>query len=87
MGIDEVWRRITAHEGETFRQVRGGEFTYEVQGAVLRPDRTNRNLHRSQFEAALQRAPISGPSDLQDLQGPSYLFAILTDPRIRQGDW
>src|SRR5438067_304493 len=26
--IDVVWRRIEAHAGETFRQVRGGEFTY-----------------------------------------------------------
>jgi hypothetical protein len=73
--------------GETFKQVRGGEFTYEVRGAVLRPDRTIRNLPKAQFEAALERVPISGPSDLQDLQGPSYLFAILTDARIRRGDW
>ena len=29
--------------------------------------------------------PLHGPGQLQDLQGPSYLFAILTDPRVATG--
>jgi hypothetical protein len=80
--IDTVWRRIEAHAGETFRQVRGGEFTYEVEGNRLRPDRTNRALEKSQFGQALDLAPLTSTTQLQHLQGPSYLFAILTDPRI-----
>ena len=80
--IDVVWERITAHQGETFRQVRGGEFTYEVDGNSLLPDRTNRLLARSQFAEALALAPLTSTTQLQHLQGPSYLFAILTDPRI-----
>jgi hypothetical protein len=80
--IDAVWRRIEAHAGETFRQVRGGEFTYRVEGGCVRPDRTSRNLARSQFARALDRSPLTSTSQLQDLQGPSYLFAILTDDRI-----
>jgi hypothetical protein len=27
---------------------------------------------------------VSGPGALQDLQGPSYVYAILTDPRVRE---
>ncbi len=77
-----VWNRIEALQGEVFRQVRGGTFTYLVRGSTLIPDRTNRQLPRSSFEAAYHRLPVTGPGELQDLQGPSYLFAILTDERV-----
>ena len=80
--FEVVWARIQAHQGEVFHQVRGGEFTYAVSGNAVHPDRTTRDLHKSQFEKALERVPVAGPGDLQDLQGPSYLYAILTDPRI-----
>lgn len=82
MSFDVVWSRIQAHQGEVFHQVRGGEFSYSMSGQVVRPDRTNRLLPRSQFEKAFERFPVIGPGDLRNLQGPSYLYAILTDPRI-----
>jgi hypothetical protein len=78
----EVWSAIVALAGETFRQKRGQPFTYVVTGSTLRPNTTNRNLTKGQFEKAFLRLPIDGPGGLQDLQGPSYLYAILTDPRI-----
>lgn len=87
VSIDEVWRRIESAAGETFRQLRGGEFTYEVRGRSLVPDRTNRVLPRSDFERALELVPLENTVPLQSLQGPSYLYAILMDPRIRQSDW
>lgn len=82
-----VWSRIEDHAGEVFRLVGGGEFTYRVDGARVVPSRTNRNLGRSQFEQAVARLPLDGPGQLQDLQGPSYLYAILMDARIRGDDW
>jgi hypothetical protein len=85
--IGEVWRRIVAHEGETFTQVRGQGFTYEADGRVLRPSTTNQNLSRATFEKALDRVPLRSTAVVQDLRGPSYLYAILMDPRIREGDW
>ena len=85
--FDRVWRRIEAHAGETFRQIRGGEFTYEVRSSAVHPDRTRRALHRSQFEQAFAHVPLDSTVPLQRLQGPSYLYAILMDTRIRQGDW
>jgi hypothetical protein len=81
--FDEIWKRIVALRGETFRQKRGKPFTYSVTGNNLRPSTTNRQLPRSHFAEAFARMPLDGPARLQDLQGPSYLFAILTDPRIR----
>jgi hypothetical protein len=80
--FDVVWGRIRSNEGEVFCQVRGGEFTYSIVGEAVLPDRTNRVLARSQFEQAHTRFPVEGPGELQDLQGPSYLYAILVDPRI-----
>ena len=86
-GINRIWQRIMAHEGELFHQIRGGEFKYEVSGASIRPDRTNRLIPRSDFGTALQFVPLPSTAPLQALQGPSYIFAILMDPRIRQENW
>jgi hypothetical protein len=80
--FDAVWHRIVAYAGETFQQKRGNPFTYEVVDNAVIPDRTNRVLPRSQFEQAWGRMPAAGPGDLQDLQGPSYLWAVLTYERI-----
>lgn len=85
--FDRIWQRIQSHAGETFRQIRGGEFTYEVRSGGVWPDRTARNIGRSQFEQALALMPIDSTVPLQRLQGPSYLYAILMDPRIRDGHW
>jgi hypothetical protein len=80
--FDDVWQRIVARSGETFRRKRGKAFTYTVAGNSLKPSTTNRQLPRSHFAQAFARRPLDGPGQLQDLQGPSFLFAILTDPRI-----
>jgi hypothetical protein len=82
VGFDVVWQRIVALQGQAFRQRRGKPFTYVVSGGCVVPSTTNRLLPRSQFARAFERAPLGGPGQLQDLQGPSYLFAILTDPRV-----
>ncbi len=80
--FEAVWRSIAAFQGQTFRLKRGQPFQYVVSGNNVVPTTTNRQLGRSQFARAFQRLPVQGPAELNDLQGPSYLFAILTDPRI-----
>lgn len=80
--VDIVWSRIVAHEGETFHQKRGKPFTYTMQGNAVSPDTTNRLLPRIDFERALPMLPLKGPGEIQHLQGPSYIYAILTDKRI-----
>jgi len=87
VSFETVWRRVEAHAGQSFRQKRGGEFTYEVRSGTVWPDRTNRALSRSQFAQAFKHVPLSSTVPLQQLQGPSYLYAILMDDRIRQQDW
>jgi hypothetical protein len=81
----EVWQRITDLEGSTFHQKTGRAFTYTVKHGTVKPSLTNRLIPRSHFRKALERAPLAGPGQLSDLQGPSYLWAILTDPRVSPG--
>ena len=85
--IQHVWRRIERHAGEAFRQKSGGEFRYEIHGNGLVPDRTNRRISRGDFEKALQLVPFESTTVLQHLQGPSYIYAVLMDARIRLDDW
>ena len=85
--IEAVWSRIEAHAGETFRQIRGAEFSYDVRSGAIWPDRTNRALSRSDVQCALDHVSLSSTVPLQRLQGPSYLYAILMDARIRRDDW
>lgn len=84
--IDPVWKRIVAFEEEVFRQMRGKTYTYEVTGNILIPQGINQNLPKSQFEKALPFLPFENTTDNQHLRGPSYLFSILMDPRIRGAD-
>jgi hypothetical protein len=77
-----VWLRILDLQGQTFHQKTGRSFSYSVVGGSVLPSTVNRLLGKSQFAQAYERFPLSGPGQLEDLQGPSYLFAILTDPRV-----
>jgi len=85
--IDMAWGRLRLSVGQEFRTVTGLPFTYEVPGNYLRTSRTVRHLSRTNFEKALELMPCDGPGALTELQGPSYTYAILMDPRIRMSDW
>jgi hypothetical protein len=79
--------RLGDHQGETFRQIRGEEFRYRTSGTALHPDRTNQALPKSHFRQAYDMMPLTNTVALHDLRGPSYIYAVLMDARIRQGDW
>ena len=83
--IDTVWHRIVAYSGEVFQPEHGKSFTYSVSGDAVYLDTTDQDLSRSHFEKALTRMPLSHPVQLSDLAGPSYIYTILTDPRIAGG--
>lgn len=85
--FETVWARIRAHAGETFRQIRGGQFHYTAVGAAVVPDRTRQNIPQSHFREALGLVPLRDTVQVQHLRGPSYIYAILMDPRIRERDW
>ena len=87
VSIDAVWSRIERHAGEEFTLRRGDRFTYEVPGNYLRPVGRVRHLSKSNFAKALPRLPLENTTGIKDLQGSSYVYAILMDDRIRSGDW
>jgi TIR domain len=81
--FDMTWQRIVSLAGETFHTKTGLAFTYSIHGTSLLPDRTDYPLHVSQFRLAFERLPLAGPGDISNVvRGPSYIYAILTDPRI-----
>jgi hypothetical protein len=85
--FDTIWNRILAHTGETFHQMRGGEFTYRVRGNSVIPDRVNQVIPRAHFSEAFHLVPLANTVSVQHLRGPAYIYAIMMDPRIRQQDW
>ena len=70
-------------KAKSFSRFAGVLLPTAVTGNYLVPDRTNRQLPKEHFRRALARAPLGSTSVLQDLQGPSYLYTILMDERIR----
>lgn len=85
--LNMVWLRIKRNEGESFYKIRGGEFTYEVPGNYITLSTTTQNIPKSHFEEALKSVPLINTVPVQHLRGPSYIYAILMDKRIRQSDW
>jgi len=82
MGGDELWAAIASYGEEPFATKTGIPFAYTVDGDSLHLHNTNQVLSRRQFEDAAGRNGIAKPSDLGDLRGSSYTWAILRDPRI-----
>lgn len=87
MNIEVVWERICNHEGEIFRQMRGKEFTYTVNGNYIKLSTTNYNVAKSTFEKALEFLPLENTVPIQHLSAPSYLYAILMDNRISNNEY
>jgi hypothetical protein len=86
ISIDTVWARIKAHEGEVFRQILGKEYTYSIVGSALIPEGINQNIPKAHFEQALSLLPLENTMPVQHLRGPSYIYSVLMDPRIRKQD-
>jgi hypothetical protein len=86
--LDTVWGRIVQAAGEEFRLVGGDAFVFSIEGRSVVPDRTGYPISRPEFGKALELVPLRGPGEVRDLvRGPSYVYAILSDPRISAGEW
>ncbi|MBN1072093.1 hypothetical protein DVV81_13090 [Clostridium botulinum] len=87
MNVEVIWKRIKENEGEIFQQIRGGEFSYKINGKCLYLSRTNHSISKATLGEALKKVPLANTVPLQNLHAPSYLYAILMDKRIRKKDW
>lgn len=83
MSIDLIWSRIKAYSGETFYTKTGIPYTYHVKDRLVVLENTNQNIPVGEFEKALS---VDNPSVAEfnrlNLRGPSYIYGIITDPRI-----
>lgn len=84
MEFQKIWDRIVSCAGEQFYTKTNLPFTYKIVNNCFVPDRTDYPLGKSNFEKAAQIVPLNGPGQINNLvRGPSYVYAILTDKRIR----
>ena len=84
MSFEAIWANIEKHAGEEFKTKTGIPFTYHMDGTSVVPDHTNYPLAKGQFAKAADIKDLRGPGQINfSVRGPSYIYAILTDPRIR----
>ena len=81
--MDSIWEKVKQHQGEVFYTTTGLEFTYEVVDEKVIHSRSKATLSRSDFEKAVLLNPQKASDLHNDVSGPSYVYAIITDPRIR----
>ena len=86
--INNVWARLKELAGQDFETKTGRTFTFEINGDVFRPSRTSYNISKYDFDKALKLVPFEGPGEVNNaVRGPSYVWAVLHDDRVRQKDW
>lgn len=84
MDFQTIWNNIVNHAGGQFYTKTKLPFTYKIVNNCVVPDRTNYPLAKTNFEKAAQIEPLYGPGQINNLvRGPAYVYAILTDKRIR----
>ena len=85
MNIETVWKNINTCEGEIFKTVRGVKYTYVVYtDYILINDDKRRKITKTSLKEALE-IDTPSPSKIQsaNIWGPSYVYGIITDKRIK----
>lgn len=85
-GFEAVWQRIRDHEGCEFTTVTGLPLTYRAREGSIVESRSGGSISRASFAKAWRQWPVTGSGDFVDgVRSPSYVWAILSDPRIAGG--
>ena len=81
-----IWQRILLNAGETFTTLRQIPFQYRVAGDTLYPLHIQGAVSKASFEQAYGLGAIQSVAQLRryGVAMPSYVYAILTDPRITE---
>ena len=84
MNIETIWHNIKSNEGETFRTIRGVEYTYVVvEDYILINNDKKRRITKDSIKTAITiNNPSSSKIQKQGIWGPSYVWGIITDKRI-----
>jgi len=84
MEFEAIWNRILQNEGKEFKTKTELPFTYKIVNGAVVPNRTKFPLAKANFEKAAELMPLLGPGQINNtVYGPSYVYAILTDIRIK----
>ena len=83
--FENIWQTIASLQGETFYTVKGKPFTYKVVGNNLYPTHIYSSVRKKDFKKAFDLDHIKDPAQLADehVFGPTYVYAILTDKRVK----
>ena len=82
--VDYIWENIKRHSGETFKTVTGIPYDFHVDGEYIRLHNTNWSIPKKNVENALfVKEPTVSKFKKAGFQGPSYLYGIITDNRIK----
>ena len=82
--VDYIWENIKRHSGDTFKTVTGIPYDFHVDGEYIRLHNTNWSIPKKDVEnALLVKEPTVSKFKKAGFQGPSYLYGIITDNRIK----
>ena len=85
MNIETVWNNIKLYEGEIFYKIKGGEYKYTVYNdfIIINGVKASR-ITKSTFAKAIEiENPTPQKIGLAGCWGPSYIYGIITDKRIK----
>ena len=85
MDIETVWNKIRLHEGEIFYKKKGGAYTYTVCGdfLIVNGIKGGRVTKANLAKALSVIDPTPRNFELAGCWGPSYVYGIITDERIK----
>ena len=85
MNIEIVWNNIKQHEGETFHTIKGIDYQYTIcADSLMINNLKSRRITKKMIEKALMiENPTPGKIGFEGCRGPSYVYGIITDKRIK----
>ena len=85
MNIETIWKHIRFCEGQVFKTVRGVKYTYLVyDNYLLINDDKKRKITKDSLITALTITnPTPSKIQRKNIWGPSYVYGIITDKRIK----
>ena len=88
IGMDNnIWKLVQKHAGEKFKTVSGVEFDYHIENDYIQLHHVNYRLSKRDIEKAFGiENPTVSLLKQKGIVGPSYVFGIITDPRIKAKD-
>ena len=85
MNIETVWKNIKLCEGQVFKTIRGVEYNYVVYSDyILINDDMKRRITKDSLKIAIAiDNPTPSKIQHENIWGPSYVYGIITDNRIK----